>query len=156
MADKNQSAESAEKTIPSPDEGKTEIPEEFKGLNGSELIMALMAKIGNLESRVGDGKSEREVEAVAKAQRDAKRKEAEAKLEEYVEVMVTKIPVPGYKEPVYLSINGENCRFERGVRVKIKRKFANLLDQSQVQDAQTIAMMEREERRFATDPNTIA
>ena len=144
----------AENNAPVPAEAN--IPKEFAGLTESALVLALIQKIGVLESRVGDGKSDKEKAAAAKAERDAKRKAAEAELEEYVEVMVTKIPVPGYKEPVFLAINGENCRIERGVRVKIKRKFANLLDQSQLQDANTIAMMEREERKFATDPNTLA
>lgn len=156
MAEKNKAAESAAKPIPDSAQENPEIPAEFAGLSGNELVIALIKKMGVLESRVGDGRSDREKVAVAKAQRDAKRKAEEARLEEYVEVMVPKIPVSGYKEPVYLSINGENCRFERGVRVKIKRKFANLLDQSQMQDAQTIALMEGEAQKFATDPKTLA
>lgn len=135
---------------------ETGISDAFEGLTGTELLMAMWNELNSLKARVGDGKSDKEKAAAAKAERDAKRKAAEAELEEYVEVMITKIPVPGYKEPVFLQINGENCRIERGVPVKIKRKFKNLLDQSQLQDANTIALMEREERKFATDPNTLA
>lgn len=142
----------AETNVPAP----AGLPDEFAGLTGSALLMAMWNELNSLKARVGDGKSDKEKSAAAKAERDAKRKAAEAELEEYVEVMITKIPVPGYKEPVFLAINGENCRIERGVRVKIKRKFANLLDQSQLQDANTIALMEKEERKFATDPNTLA
>ena len=145
----------AEAAAPAPVE-QANVPAEFAGLSNSELVLALIQKIGVLESRVGDGKSEKEKAAAAKAERDAKRKAAEAELEEYVEVMITKIPVPGYKEPVFLQINGENCRIERGLPVMIKRKFKKLLDQSQLQDAKTIALMEKEERKFATDPNTLA
>ena len=39
-----------------------------------------------------------------------------------------------YKDDVYVSVNGENCVIKRGIPVQIKRKFAIVLDQSQVQD----------------------
>lgn len=152
----------AKNNVPASAEAETNVPAsaglpaEFAGLSGGDLLVALINRIGVLESRVGDGKSDEEVAAAAKAERDAKRKAAEAELEEYVEVFISKIPVPGYKEPVLLYINSDNVRIERGVPVKIKKKFANLLDQSQLQDAKTIALMEKEERKFATDPSTLA
>lgn len=39
-----------------------------------------------------------------------------------------------YKDDVYVAINGENCVIKRGIPVQIKRKFALVLDQAQVQD----------------------
>lgn len=154
--EKKTAAPAAETTIPATPAAEMNIPDEFAGLSGSALLMAMWNELNSLKARVGDGKSESEKAAEAKAERNAKRKAAEAELEEYVEVTITKIPVPGYKEPVFLQINNDNCRIERGVPVKIKRKFKNLLDQSQLQDSKTIALMEKEERKFATDPNTLA
>lgn len=39
-----------------------------------------------------------------------------------------------YKDPVFLQINGENCVVERGKPVWIKRKFAELLEQSKISE----------------------
>ena len=42
------------------------LPAEFAGLNGGELLVALINRLGVLESRVGDGKSDKEKEAAKK------------------------------------------------------------------------------------------
>ena len=47
-----------------------------------------------------------------------------------------------YKDDVFVSVNGENCLIKRGERVKIKRKFAEVLEQSDMQDAQTARLIE--------------
>ena len=54
-----------------------------------------------------------------------------------------------YKDDVFVSVNGENCVIKRGVRVKIKRKFAELLDKSDLQDYETSMLIEKKSGEFA-------
>ena len=52
-----------------------------------------------------------------------------------------------YKDDVYVAVNGHNCVIKRGEWVKIKRKFALVLDQSEIQDMKTAEMLEAEQKR---------
>ena len=54
-----------------------------------------------------------------------------------------------YKDDVFVSVNGENCVIKRGERVKVKRKFANVLDLSDMQDYETSQLIERKSEEFA-------
>ncbi|MBQ3483857.1 MAG: hypothetical protein IJA78_06785 [Clostridia bacterium] len=69
-------------------------------------------------------------------------------LNEYVEIRLFK-DNEKYKDDVYVAINGKNCVIRRGVWTRIRRKFALLLDQSEIQDLRTAELMEREAGRFA-------
>lgn len=71
-------------------------------------------------------------------------------LNEYVEVRLFK-DNEKYKDDVYVAINGKNCIIRRGVWTRIRRKFALLLDQSEIQDLRTAELMEREAGRFADE-----
>lgn len=42
-----------------------------------------------------------------------------------------------YKDDVYVSCGAENCLIKRGVKVMVKRKFKNILEQSKSQDLLT-------------------
>ena len=53
-----------------------------------------------------------------------------------------------YKDDVFVAVNGENCVIKRGERVKVKRKFANVLDLSDMQDYETNKLIEKHEREF--------
>ncbi len=53
-----------------------------------------------------------------------------------------------YKDDVYVAVNGHNCVIKRGEWVKIKRKFALVLDQSEIQDIKTAEMLEAEQKRY--------
>ena len=48
-----------------------------------------------------------------------------------------------YKDDVFVQVNGENVQIKRGERVKIKRKFAEVLDNSDMQDYETSKLIER-------------
>ncbi len=72
---------------------------------------------------------------------------AETYLEEYVAVKLFR-DNDRYKDDVYVAVNGHNCVIRRGEWVKIKRKFALVLDQSEIQDMQTAEMLEAEQNRF--------
>lgn len=79
-----------------------------------------------------------EMSAEEKAQREKRR----AYLEELVEVRLFK-DNNKYKDDVFVSVNGENCVIKRGERVRIKRKFAEVLEQSDKQDYETSKLIER-------------
>lgn len=68
--------------------------------------------------------------------------------EEYVDVKLFK-DNGKYKDPVFVAVNGENCVIQRGERVKIKRKFAEVLDNSDRQDYETAKLIEQKSKEFA-------
>ena len=78
----------------------------------------------------------------------AEAKEYEDYLNEYISVKLFK-DNDRYKDDVYVAVNGQNCVIKRGEWVKIKRKFALVLDASEIQDMKTAEFIEREQRRFA-------
>ena len=71
-------------------------------------------------------------------------------LNEYVEIRLFK-DNEKYKDDVYVAINGKNCVIRRGIWTRIRRKFALLLDQSEIQDLRTAELMEQEASRFASE-----
>lgn len=54
-----------------------------------------------------------------------------------------------YKDDVYVAVNGENCAIKRGERVMVKRKFADVLDKSDMQDYETSLLIEKKSSEFA-------
>jgi hypothetical protein len=74
--------------------------------------------------------------------------EREAYWNELVEVKLFK-DNNKYKDDVFVSVNGENCVIKRGVRVMVKRKFANVLDLSDMQDYETSMLIEQKSSEFA-------
>lgn len=54
-----------------------------------------------------------------------------------------------YKDDVFVSVNGENCVIKRGAEVEIKRKFAKVLDESDLQDYETSMLIEKKSNEFA-------
>ena len=79
--------------------------------------------------------------------RSANLQAAEAYLEEYVAVKLFR-DNDRYKDDVYVAVNGHNCVIRRGEWVRIKRKCALVLEQSEIQDMQTADMLEAEQSRF--------
>lgn len=53
-------------------------------------------------------------------------------MEEYVEIELFK-DGGKYRDDLFVSVNGENCIVQRGVPVKIKRKFAEVIKNSMEQ-----------------------
>ena len=74
-------------------------------------------------------------------------KEYENYLDEYISVKLFK-DNDRYRDDVYVAVNGQNCIIKRGEWVKIKRKFALVLDASEIQDMKTAEMLEAEQNRF--------
>ena len=74
------------------------------------------------------------------AEREAAIAADKARGEELVEVRLLK-DNNKYKDDVFVGCNGENVVIQRGKRVKIKRKFAEILDHSQLQDYETAELI---------------
>ena len=88
--------------------------------------------------------------AAAREQQHQMQREQENWLNEYVEIKLFK-DNDKYKDDVYVAVNGKNCVIRLGVWTRIRRKFAMLLDQSEIQDLRTAELMEREASRFADE-----
>lgn len=121
-------------------------------LSAAELKIAEMLEAAKAEAQriideakaaAGNGSGEAN-DAELKAQREAEI----ARGEELVEVKLFK-DNDKYKEPVFVGCNGETVAIERGVKVKIKRKFAEILDNSDKQDYETSKLIERKSDEFA-------
>ena len=101
---------------------------------------------------------EQEKKAAVKGARKSKfadfLKAQEAWLNEYVEVRLFK-DNEKYKDDVYVAINGKNCVIRRGEWTRIRRKFALLLDQSEIQDLRTAELMSEQSNRFAAASRSI-
>lgn len=67
--------------------------------------------------------------------------------DDLVEVMLFK-DSGKYKDDVFVAVNGVGCLIKRGEPVKIKRKFAEVLQNSMKQDQSTAELIEYEANRF--------
>ena len=129
--------------------------EDMLEMNNNDVLSAVDKKIAEMlataeqkandiiaaaEKRADELKSEPK-----KAESDTAK--ANAELEEYVEVKLFK-DNGKYKDDVFVSVNGENCLIKRGVKTKIKRKFALVLEQSDLQDYMTAQLMDAKEKEF--------
>ena len=74
--------------------------------------------------------------------------EDRAKGEELVEIKLFK-DTGKYKDDVFVGVNGESIAIKRGERVRIKRKFAEVLDNSEHQDYETSRLIEAKSEEFA-------
>ena len=67
-------------------------------------------------------------------------KKAEAYWNEDVEIQLFK-DSGRYKDDEYVAVNGENCLMQRGIPIKVKRKFAEALRLSMEQQGKTADMI---------------
>lgn len=92
--------------------------------------------------------AEDRVKAYVTTDEDAEKKRAKAQAkeenlawgEETVRIKLFK-DAKKYKDPKFVSCNGETCLIQRGVYVDVKRKFVEILDNSEIQDCQTNEMI---------------
>ena len=82
------------------------------------------------------------------AERAAELEADKARGEELVEIKLFK-DSGKYKDDVFVSCNGESVGIQRGVRVKIKRKHAEILDNSEHQDYETAQLIEQKSGEWA-------
>lgn len=120
-------------------------------LSAVELKIAEMLEKAQKEAQriIDEAKAAAEETKQEKEENISAEREAElARGEELVEVKLFK-DNDKYKEPVFVGVNGETVAIERGVRVKIKRKFAEVLDNSDKQDYETAKLIERKSDEFS-------
>lgn len=53
-----------------------------------------------------------------------------------------------YKDNVFVAVNGESCVIARGKKVKIKKKFADIIALSMKQDVKTARLMDSKSDEF--------
>ena len=53
-----------------------------------------------------------------------------------------------YKDNVFVAVNGESCVIARGKKVKIKKKFADVIENSMRQDVKTARLMDNKSGEF--------
>lgn len=94
-------------------------------------------------------KAEAEAAAVAQAHAEKKSpKEETDPMEELVDYIAPLI-VGKEDQAIFCQVNGENIRIQRGKKVRIKRKFKEVLDQSAEQEMAAYAFMEKVQRDSA-------
>ena len=114
--------------------------EDIKAQVASMLAEAEAAK-AEAQKLVEEARKAAGAKSAAEEEKAKKAAEQRAYMEEYVEVKLFK-DNDKYKDDVFVSVNGENCVIKRGERVKIKRKFAEVLDHSEHQDYETSKLIE--------------
>lgn len=120
-----------------------EIPEEKTTPEVNEferLLQEAEAKVGEMLA----GAEERAKEIIEEAQRqvgDVEETKPNGPTDAEVKRSKEKVPVELfkdtnlYKDDVYVAVNGENIKIQRGKAVEIDKKFAEVLDNSRRQDA---------------------
>lgn len=84
----------------------------------------------------------------------AEQKKPKQEEEELVSVQLFK-DSEKYKNDVTLHVNGQRVTIQRGKVVQIKRKFAEVLEHSQMQDAQTADLITRKQAEFKTQSKAL-
>lgn len=96
-------------------------------------------------------KAEMKEEQTAKTEaKTEEQKNAEAWLNEYVDVKLFK-DGKQYNDDVFVAVNGESVRIQRGKHVRIKRKFALALEQQERQDVEFANYSDKLHREFEQD-----
>ena len=117
----------------------------------NETIAAIKAEY---EQKLAEKETENAILRGEKKLEEEKARKADQEYEnylnEYISVKLFK-DNDRYKDDVYVAVNGKNCVIKRGEWVKIKRKFALVLDASEIQDMKTAEFIEREQKRFSAD-----
>lgn len=87
------------------------------------------------------------VENSKKEEKKRRMDEAEKYLNEYVSIKLFR-DNDKYRDDVYVAVNGKNCVIKRGEWVKVRRKFALVIDQSEIQDLKTAEFLESQQKKF--------
>jgi hypothetical protein len=115
-----------------------------------EEVQALVAKM-LAEAKAEAAKIVEEAKAAAgkpKGMTDEEKAAHDAYMNEEVEVKLFK-DNDKYKDPVFVAVNGKNVVIERGVKVKIKRMYAEVLENSDKQDYETSKLIEAKSAEFS-------
>ena len=153
-------ATNKEKTAPaaeeqqSPEVEETKAPEsgEKQGLSLAEAQAAIAKLMEEAQAKaaaiVADAESRVKAYAVPDEEAEKKYAKAQAKAENIArgeELLRIKLfkDATNYKDDKFVSCNGETVLIKRGVYVDVKRKFVEIIDNSEIQDCQTNEMIAR-------------
>jgi hypothetical protein len=109
-----------------------------------EQLRGLMEELNAAKAEVASMKESKEKAKLTEEEKAARL----AYANELVEVKLFK-DNGKYKDDVFVGVNGENVVIQRGERVKIPRKFAEVLDNSDRQDYETAKLIEQRSGEFA-------
>lgn len=109
-----------------------------------EQLRGLMEELKAAKAEVASMKESKEKAKLTEEEKAARL----AYANELVEVKLFK-DGGKYKDDVFVGVNGENVVIQRGERVKIPRKFAEVLDNSDRQDYETAKLIEQRSGEFA-------
>ena len=115
-------------------------PEDLNLADVQEMIAKMLA-----EAKAEAAKIVEEAKAATNPVKGLSKEEMakhQAEMDELVEVKLFK-DTGKYKDDVFVGVNGETIAIKRGERVKIKRKFAEVLDHSEHQDYETAELISR-------------
>jgi hypothetical protein len=125
-------------------------PEKTEDINLEDVSKQIAEMLA--EAKAEAAKIVAEAKASVSGEKTEEQKKADAEREAYwnelVEVKLFK-DNNKYKDDVFVAVNGENCVIKRGERVKVKRRFANVLDLSDMQDYETSLLIEKKSSEFA-------
>ena len=120
----------------------------MENTNNFETINALReeyeAKLLEKDAEIALLKS---IENTKKEENQRKKAEVEEYLNEYVSIKLFR-DNDKYKDDVYVAVNGKNCVIKRGEWVRVRRKFALVIDQSEIQDMKTAEFLEFQQKKF--------
>ena len=115
-------------------------PEDLNLADVQEMIAKMLA-----EAKAEAAKIVEEAKAATNPVKGLSKEEMakhQAEMDELVEVKLFK-DTGKYKDDVFVGVNGETIAIKRGELVKIKRKFAEVLDHSEHQDYETAELISR-------------
>ena len=122
-------------------------PETVNLADVTKQVEAMLAKAREeAEKIIADAKAS--VSGELTEEQKKANEERKAYMNELVEIRLFK-DNNKYKDDVYVSVNGENCVIKRGLPVKVKRKFALVLENSDMQDFETSQLIEKKSSEFA-------
>ena len=128
---------------------KNDVVEENMSLADVQKQIADMLAAAKLEAdRIIDEARKASGSKAVSAERAAELAAAKARGEELVEIKLFK-DNGKYKDNLFVGCNGEEIYIRRGERMKIKRKFADVLDISEHQDYETAQLIEQKSGEWA-------
>ena len=126
---------------------KNDVVEETMSLADVQKQIADMLAAAKLEAERIMAEAGKKT-GVMSAERAAELAADKERGEELVEIKLFK-DTGKYKDDVFVGCNGEAIAIKRGERVKIKRKFAEILDNSEHQDYETSMLIEQKSAEWA-------
>lgn len=116
----------------------------------AEMLAQAKAEAEAIVTAAKEAADEMTAPAKAKAEAEAKAAADKAYMNELVEIKLFK-DNGKYKDDVFVGCNGETIAIKRGERVKIKRKFVEILENSEHQDYETAMLIEQKSGQFEKD-----